>query len=620
MSQKIFRSFCIAVTLLLSFVIYFETLSPTVSFIDSGELAVVAQTLSIAHPTGYPLYTLLGKIFTLLPVKDTIFRVNLMSLLCVVLANLLLFLIFGWLAEEFIRSPARKIVYIAMKFLIPLTATLIFVFTPVLWSQATTNEVYALHIFLMTLLLYLTLKWWKNPSQKEKIFYLIIFLYGLSFGNHMSSVILAFPLLVLFLIQYKTRLFVSPRIFAVLFLFILGFSVYLYLPIRSAQNPLLDWGNPESWAAFKKHISAWQYQVWIFSETSGELSHRFADYLKLFYRQFPWYLIPFGLAGLIIMFKKSRPWALFAALYFFLDIFFGINYSITDIEPYFLPSFLIFAIWVGVGLVGFLAFVTKSLEKNNPAGVESVAIIFPLIFLLFPALNLVKNYREQDRSRNYFAYDYCQNILKSVDKNGVILTDVWDFYSPWLYIRYIENSRPDVVFLDKELLRRSWYFDYIKREFPEIYKNSESEINSFLEQLFLFESGKPYDPVVIEDRFQQLYNSFWQNNYNDRPAYVNLYGKEHRLRSDVLTVPEGLVFRIRKELTYYPYKFPDWELRGIRDLRIYKDGRTLYHLPQYSLMLRKRASYLTDFKQEAEAAELFRKAQKLEQGLDFYQK
>src|SRR3990172_7606014 len=139
MSQKIFRSFCIAVTLLLSFVIYFETLSSTVSFIDSGELAVVAQTLSIAHPTGYPLYTLLGKIFTLLPVKDTIFRVNLMSLLWVVFTNLLLFLIFGLLAEEFLKSSARKIVYFVLKFFIPLIATLIFAFTPVLWSQATTN-------------------------------------------------------------------------------------------------------------------------------------------------------------------------------------------------------------------------------------------------------------------------------------------------------------------------------------------------------------------------------------------------------------------------------------------------------------------------------------------------
>ena len=103
-------------------------------------------------------------------------------------------------------------------------------------------------------------------------------------------------------------------------------------------------------------------------------------------------------------------------------------------------------------------------------------------------------------------------------------------------------------------------------------------------------------------------------------AVHNVLSDLRKQQERVGEAPEGLVFRIRTELAYYPYKFPDWELRGIRDLRIYKDGRTLYHLPQYPLMLRKRASYLTDFKQEAEAAELFRKAQKLEQGLDFYRK
>jgi len=619
MSQKIFWIFCIAVILLLSFVIYFKTLSPTVSFIDSGELAVVSQTLGIAHPTGYPLYTLLGRIFTFLPAKDTIFRVNLMSLFCIVFTNLFLFLIFSCLVEEFIKSSSRKIVNFTLKFFIPLIATLIFAFTPILWSQATTNEVYALHILLMTLLLYLTLKWWENPAQKDKFFYLMIFLYGLSFGNHMSSILLALPLLVLFLIHYKTKLFVPPRIFAVLFLFILGFSVYLYLPVRSTQNPLLDWGNPETWSAFKKHISAWQYQVWIFSETSQQISHRFDNYLKLFYQQFSWYLIPFGFAGLIFMFRKSLKLAVFLALYFFLDIFFGINYGINDIEPYFLPSFLVFAIWIGVGLIGFLAFVTKSLEKNNPAGVESVAIIFPLIFLVFPALNLVKNYREQDRSRNYFAYDYCQNILRSVGKNALILSDVWDFYSPWLYIRHIENSRPDVVFLDKELLRRSWYFDYIKREYPEIYKNSESEINSFLEQLMLFESGKPYELVVIEDRFHQLYNSFWFNNYGQRPVCMALHGKEP-VRTNLITIPEGIVFQMRKEVAYYPYAMPDWELRGFLDGGIFKDDRTLLYLSFYPLMLQTRASYLTDLKQEAKAAELFRRAEAFQRVLEYYKK
>src|SRR5574341_497983 len=173
MPQKSLWIFCLAVIILLSLVIYLKTLSPTVSFIDSGELAVVCQTLGIAHPTGYPLYTLLGRIFTFLPLKDTIFRVNLFSLICVVFTNLFLFLTLSLLSERFVRT-SPKIFYITIKFLIPFIATLLFAFTPILWSQATTNEVYALHIFLMTLLIYLMLLWWQNSVKNEKLFYLII--------------------------------------------------------------------------------------------------------------------------------------------------------------------------------------------------------------------------------------------------------------------------------------------------------------------------------------------------------------------------------------------------------------------------------------------------------------
>src|SRR5574341_1415499 len=482
MPQKILWIFCLAVIILLSLVIYLKTLSPTVSFIDSGELAVVCQTLGIAHPTGYPLYTLLGRIFTFLPLKDTIFRVNLFSLICVVFTNLFLFLTLSLLSERFVRT-SPKIFYITIKFLIPFIATLLFAFTPILWSQATTNEVYALHIFLMTLLIYLMLLWWQNSVKNEKLFYLIIFLYGLSFGNHMSSILLAPALFVFFIIHYQKRLFLPARILAVMFLFLLGFSVYLYLPIRSSQNPLLNWGNPETWFAFQRHVTAWQYQIWIFTETSQELSRRFSNYLKLFIQEFPWYLLPLGVLGLVSMVKRHLSWTVFLLIYFLMDIIFGINYSITDIQPYFLPSFLIFALWLGFGLAGILAFLLQQVEKTNPSNLSTSAVIFPLILLLLPALSLTQNYKEQDQSKNYFAYDFCQNTLKSVEKNGIILTDVWDLYSPWLYIRQIEKQRPDVVFLDKELFRRSWYFAYIKKMYPEIYKNSEAEINSFLEQI-----------------------------------------------------------------------------------------------------------------------------------------
>ena len=77
---------------------------------------------------------------------------------------------------------------------------------------------------------------------------------------------------------------------------------------------------------------------------------------------------------------------------------------------------------------------------------------------------------------------------------------------------------------------------------------------------------------------------------------------------------------MRKDTAYYPYEFPKWELRGGLDPDIFKDDRTLFYLSEYALMLRKRASYLVDFKQEAQAHPLFNQAQQIQRALEIYKK
>ena len=97
---------------LAAFLVYWSTAAPGVGFIDSGELSTVACTLGIAHPTGYPLYTLLGWVFSRLPVAHAeIARLNLMAaLLCAAAAGILV-LVFRRVIlltrRSFSRSPRR---------------------------------------------------------------------------------------------------------------------------------------------------------------------------------------------------------------------------------------------------------------------------------------------------------------------------------------------------------------------------------------------------------------------------------------------------------------------------------------------------------------------------------
>lgn len=163
-------------------------------FIDSGELVVVCATLGIAHPTGYPLYTLLGRLFSLLPLQNAIFKVNLMSLLFICLSNALLFFTIFIIGANRIGQTfsKRKEIFIGIETWSALIAALIFSLTPTVWSQATSNEVYSLNVLFYILILFLVSIWrdkWKEPGS-ERILFLLVFVYALSFGNHMSTSLL----------------------------------------------------------------------------------------------------------------------------------------------------------------------------------------------------------------------------------------------------------------------------------------------------------------------------------------------------------------------------------------------------------------------------------------------
>ena len=130
-----------------SFAFYAATAAPSVAtvFDDSLEFQVVLPTLGIAHPSGYPLYTLLGKLFTLLlPFRDPAGRANLLSALSAAAAVGVLYL----LAQKIAGNRAAAA-----------TATALFAVSPAWWSQATVAEVYALHGLLVVLFLYLLLRW-----------------------------------------------------------------------------------------------------------------------------------------------------------------------------------------------------------------------------------------------------------------------------------------------------------------------------------------------------------------------------------------------------------------------------------------------------------------------------
>jgi len=259
--------------------VYGTTLSPTVNFIDSGELAAVACTLGVAHPTGYPLFTLLGWVFAHLSLaSEPIIRLNLMAaLFCSVGVYLFYQLMFHLLTVVSRRSSAlRTRGDDSQHFCILVSsaaASFLLAYSETYWKQALSVEVYSLHVLLLSLVLLTFLRAAIPKDEQQEMrhrwWYLFAFALGLSFTNHMTTILLLPGTIYCYVAtQGNTR--ESWRRGLLMGLpFLLGLSLYLYLPLRALQSPVMNWGNPVTTEGLLWHLTGKQYRVWIFSSTEA---------------------------------------------------------------------------------------------------------------------------------------------------------------------------------------------------------------------------------------------------------------------------------------------------------------------------------------------------------------
>ena len=130
----------------------------------------------------------------------------------------------------------------------------------------------------------------------------------------------------------------------------------------------------------------------------------------------------------------------------------------------------------------------------------SVSLI--AVFLL---VQIYFNYAEVNQSDVYTFEDYTRNILNSCSKNSVLFTYEWDYLvSSSYYFQYVENFRPDVTVVDKELLRRSWYYNQLDHNHPKLFNGMQADVNNFLTAVAPFESNDKFDPVCWKHVIEKL--------------------------------------------------------------------------------------------------------------------
>ncbi|MEK6901719.1 MAG: DUF2723 domain-containing protein [Nanoarchaeota archaeon] len=455
-TDKLFPYWCGIFVFISSLLLYLRTLSPTVYWGDSGEFITVAHTLGVAHPTGYPTYTLLAHLFTLLPVGTIAFRVNLMSAFFAALAVMIVYFICYRLTKSVFSSCA---------------AALFLAFSYALWSQAVIAEVHTLSAFFIALDIYFILSW--KETNNQTWLYLFSLTYGLTLTNHLTTILLApaFGYLIFFTQKGKDsspnssqnssqkQVFPPAKIlWRSIFLFLLGLTPYLYLIVRSSMKPIWNWGNIQTISQWMYHIMGTEYtttgqfisgkfllqNMYVLNESIVKTDSLFG--LLIF-------LIP--VAAVVIFIREPtyhfRMLALFSSLSAIPIIVFALNYN-TDSSAFFLPVVLISVVLGGV----FCSYVISSFQKN-------IKVLFSLVVGVLLLLLAMHTFTHNNISQDYSAEYYWRNIFESVPSGSLIIGEgTHDMFIP-LYFQEVLGQYQDKAVVELSALTKPWALSYVEK-------------------------------------------------------------------------------------------------------------------------------------------------------------
>lgn len=451
---------------LTSFATYLYTLYPSVSpFRDAGDLTASAFTLGIAHPPGYPVYVILGKIWSvLIPFGNIGYKMNLFSAFTSSLTVIMLYFIMKKISKDSFAGISV--------FLLSTIASLMMAFSTAFWRQSILAEIYSLNALFSVLIVYLLFS-----DVKASYRLLAAFLFGLGLGNH-HTLVLLLPGIVYYSVAAK-RIFTIGRAVA---LSLLGFSIYLFLPIRANRQPLNNWGNPHTISSFANVLMRSDYGTVKLSSRYSGMTNTFNDSAKMFWQlsrnQFGW--LGIILTGIGVIFSLRNKLGKTMLLFFLFTgpffIFFSRlpnnEFSLAMLEPACVLSSVFVALIIGTGIDNLM-----NITKER--GIFSRLSPF---FLVLPGFLFYQNFRQLNKRNNFLALDYGKNLLRSITENSYLLMTADIPIFTVNYLQNVKKERPDVKVILSSFM--PWRIAEYEQKYPEIFydENSVSTINTLLKK------------------------------------------------------------------------------------------------------------------------------------------
>jgi len=607
-----------------SLFLYIKTLSPTVAFWDAGEFITASHVLGIPHPPGTPLYILLGRLFTLIPIGSSVaMRTNLLSAVFSAGAVGFVYLTLVLVSTSWLNfSTGIAVIGSAV-------GALVLAASNAFWNSAVETEVYGIASCFMTGLLYLAFVWGTSRPRNNRLVYLIIFLLALSIGIHLSSFLIVVgilaltwfvdhrtssslhltPLLllpimaavsafgvpnagivslVIFLISGCTIAYrIRPRWRMVLsgwILFLLAGSVHLYLPIRSHQNPVMDMGNPETSDSVIAMLAREQYAPQPIIHRKSPSIYQTRMFVDYFREQMPIMALIAGCIGMYALYRTDRRLLAIFGITFLagsIGLILYLNFKLppdrylVDKFPldtaagqavrevrgrdyFFLPAYVIFSYWIGIGTTWILAILRQSSVSARRILIRIAVRIATIgISLGLPAVSVWANYHKADRANDWRAYDFGYNILQSCEPESILFTHGDnDTYSLW-YLQHVEGIRTDVSVVCLPLLNTPWYWNQLKSGANNLnLKMNDNEIDAIrpivLSESSTFSAGDlevTFKASRSNPRYLRLQDlgilKIIQDNYPEKAIHFTFTtSPESRLGMDEYMTTQGCTFRL----------------------------------------------------------------------------
>ena len=600
---------------LIAFGVYLRTLAPSVPTGDSGELIAVAWILGIPHPPGYPLFTMLGHLFTYLPFGSPALRVNLMSAVfhaaTVGVVSLSIYRLIGFDPRD--RTRQRGISWGA------LTAAAIgglaLAFSAAFWAYAIVAEVFALNSFFGALILFILLEWERRPERLP-----LLWAFGLTSGlasaNHHTIVLMA-PACVVLLVSGTRKLLTDPAAVSTTplqlmrhgaiaaGLFLVGLLPYLYLPLAAAGDPALNWGDPRTLQAFFQLFLRADYGTFSLTVSDQGVTGSRAEHLGILLRNlYEGFTAPgslLAIVGVWWLLRRRRVAGLALALAFLFTgpgfvVFANPNinspllYGVLE-RFYILPS-AIAAVAIGVGAYQLIEWLLALAPMRQPA--RLLPIIAMALFAV-PVGAMVMHYHRVDHSKNTLDRQFGEDLLLPIEPGALLITQGDTVTNVVDYLQLVEGVRRDVTMLNIEKLKKAAYVSQMRRQHPDVAIPFESYVPGSNQLTRLVQAN-------VESRPVYLFGDTKEEGFLDR-FDVQRAGFARRLMpkgrgSDPFAIVKAKL-DLFKQMHYPTKRYPDTKFESTI-VRMY--GRLAFSV----------AFVLDDGVSNAEAAQFYRRSIELD--------